>query len=1111
VQEQAAFFDGFEAVSHTDGKAKLWKPDLEPYKQTRTLPADVQPDSEGLYRHAGQTSIVMDGAPYEVTRSTEESPWTLKHPRRTDAFKPAVERSVEGGWRHAYEHAHEWRDGAYALKRTDPRLSRLGSDLQAVAEITDMTPDTLHHLHQSNLGLPPRVKDCAARLAIERRISAMIEAMKGGEATNTEFVQEQLHTLPRLSGWPQERFIEVLDESDQVMSRFPETAPRHDDDKSVHVHQADLEAGALLDTVVMGLYPEEVEGIIGRSTSESKLQLLAKKIATSLQSDRQPLFDWLYKAWDGTGTGDVATLREQAADLPVRMSQALLDNASGRDRAFLYDRKILGMGLARQVSEAQATLRQDRALTGLHLPRLANADTDTLTLRLMDRVQGWDDDFRLELRQEAVTGTLLDSVGEANAHTRAVIVKTSTGYQVTQTNGNTASILKSDTLIQAILDALPATQRNRMVFTDSDTLDVPTLRSRLLRAATGDTPHTRRLLQGERSETPKHLSACVQGNPPATTSHPRGLIRKVRKLYPLLTDARISAFLDNAGSTPMQRAERVKELGQQLNKLLIVLHSWREDKVQMKALPGKYEDIRHSRRQVANTIENCWRRVTRVNQLSSTLALEGSPVGPLPTLTEQDVAHVTQLSIKNMQAGNELAHFLKPFKRLVSLELDGNKLTELPVALSHMPDLKHLYLGRNQIRLTERTLYKLGEMRNLCTLSLSGNNLGATVDVSKMSKLQSLFLDNTHTTELPVGLFSSPHMNNVDLRGNQIRELPDWLFQVSNRVAATLNLSDNPLSVASQTKLENYRDNTGIGMGWLDDRPLIVSEQRAREVWMPKSVEQTYTSRNRTWQALRNEPDADKFFELLRELAGSADNRFVHQDMTRRVWRVIDAMQTDSVLGAQLLSMAERARCADDAASIFSNLEVAVELDRVVRSSVNAHDQAARLLELGRRMFRLDHLNKLAREHARANNPREAVEVELAYRIGLADRLELVGQPQRMRYESISSVKPADLETAYNKVLAAEASPELLTYLGDCTFWSDFLRQHHGQQFTDLNAPFHARLETAAQNDPTFGADYRAEVDRIASEQNTAETTLLKRLTEAAMTAENSRTCFALD
>ncbi|MHC8387695.1 NEL-type E3 ubiquitin ligase domain-containing protein [Pseudomonas sp. MDT2-39-1] len=1111
AKEQAAFFDGFEAVTRADGKARLWKPDLELYKQTTALPVDVQPDSQGLYRHGGLTSIVMEGAPYRVTRNAAGSAWTLNHPVRTDAYQPAVERNVEGGWRHAYEHAHEWRDGAYALGRTDPRLSNHGSDLEAIADITDMTPDTLHQLHESHLKLPQRLNDCVERFRIDRRITAMVAAMERGETENKDFIQEQLHTLPRLPGWPAERFIEVRDKEDLVLSRFPETAPHDDDVNSVHVHQSDLDSGKLLDTVISGLYPAEVEGILGRTTTESKSQLLAKQIATSLKRHRQPLFQWLYKNWDGTATGDVAILREHAADLPTQVCQELLENASGRDRSFLRDRKILGVDLAGQVSEAQAVIRLDRALTGLHLPQLANADTDKLTIGLMDRVQGWDDSGRLEVRQGSVTGTLLDSVGEADALSRGVIVKTSNGYQVNQTNGNVSSTAVSETLLESILDALSATQRTRMGFTGTDRLDIPTLRSRLSRAATGDPARAGRVLRGERSETPKHLSACVQADPPTAGSYAKGLIRKVRKLYPLFTDAQVSSFLDSAGSTQMQRVNRIKELQQQLKNLLGVLHTWRDDEVAMKKLPGQLNDIRVSRRQVANAIEKCWRRIAWQNQPSATLALERNPVGPLPTLTEQDVAHVRSLSVKDMQAGDELAYFLKSFKGLVTLKLDRNQLTRLPEVLSHMPDLEYLSLEGNQIQLTEHTLRKLADMRNLRTLGLSGNRLGATIDVSKMLDLKELLLRDTHATELPVGLARLPYLDLVDLRGNQIRELPQWLFQLPQRFARAINLRHNPISAASRTRLITYRNSMGVGMGLLPNDTAVLDDQRARDLWMPKPVEETYASRNRAWLALKNEPGSKEFFELLAEVGSSADSRFVNEDMTRRVWSVIEATRTDSALCTQLLSMAVKANCADDAATLFSNLEVTVEIDRVVRQSANAHDQAARLLRLGRSLFRLDYLSRMAREKAQANPALDAVEVELAYRTGLADRLELVGQPRHMRYASLSGVTAKDLDAAYNKVITAEISPELSTYIRGRTFWSDFLRQHHGKQFTDLTAPFHVRMETAFENEATLGANYRTQVDGIAEELNKAETAMLKLLTEKAMKADESRTCFALD
>ncbi|WP_460141143.1 NEL-type E3 ubiquitin ligase domain-containing protein [Pseudomonas sp. S2_E01] len=1115
VKEQAAYFERFEAVNRADGKAMLWKPDLAPYRQSSGVPSDLRPDSQGVYAQGDAHSIIMDGATYRVSRNAAGNAWQINHPTRTDAFEPQLEQTLAGGWRHVYEHAHEWPEAGYALGRSNPHLAERGSDLTALADITGMTPGRLHHLHESRLKLPQRVNDSAQRFKLDRQISELINAMERGETSHTRYVQAQLQVLPMLPDWPAERFIEVLDEQDVVIARFPKTAPKNDEINCVHVTQAQLGAGKLLQTIVDGLYPEQVKALVGHSSRESNARLLGEKIARYLKGNRKPLFERLYQAYDDTANKDIVLLREQAPQLPSRVAQEVLDGASGRDRHFLFDRKILGSDLARKVRQAEFSIRQDRALAGLHLPHLANADTESLTLALMDRVQGWDEGCRLELRQGSPTGDLLNSVGEAQAQSRGIIVKTATGYQVTQVTGNVSSTAASDSLAQAIIDALPARQRARMGMSGNDIQDVTSLRSRLVKAGTADPARTGRLLRGERDKTASHLLSCVQAAPPEGRAHARSLIRKVLKLFPLYTDVQAVAFLDHAGSTPLAQMSRLRELKQQLDVFRRTLYAWRDDTAQMAKLPGQLNDLRVSRRQVANALENCWRRVAPprwpVNQPYTTLTLESNPVGPLPTLTEQDVAHVRTLRVRDMNAGDELAYFLKPFKNLTRLELDGNKVTRLPEALSQMSGLQHLSLNDNQLILTEQTLRKLADMRGLHTLSLAGNRLGATLDVRKMLHLQGLFLGHTHATELPLGLERLPYLDMVDLRGNEIRKLPDWLFDSSRRLARTINLRHNPLSSESSARLKAYRDNTGEGMGFLDNDAAVISEQMARDFWMPKPNEHNYARRNHAWQALKNQPASDGFFRLLAETGSTADSRFVREDMTRRVWNVVEATGRDAALRDQLLSMAVKSNCADSAATLFSNLEVAVEIEQVVRQAINTHDRAARLINLGRSLFNLDYLDKIAREKVTADPTLDPVEVGLAYRTGLADRLELIGQPRHMRYASLGGVKPADLDVAYSRVVNAQLSSQLQEYLDARGFWTDFLREHHGKQFADLVEPFHARMQSAFDSQDTLGAGYRTKADGIMDELQQAERALMARLTQAALTAEESKTCFALD
>ncbi|WP_028620643.1 NEL-type E3 ubiquitin ligase domain-containing protein [Pseudomonas sp. Ant30-3] len=1112
-KEQTAFFDGFEAVKKADGSSRLWKPDPQPYAQLSPSGA-AHADAQGIHIDGVRTSILMDGATYNVVKDAASQHWRIKHPLRPDAFQPPLERNVEGGWRHIHEHSLEWLDSAYALKRTAPRLRDIPtSRLTQLAHISGMTPTDLYRLHDSNLKLPSRFNDCVERYRLNEKINGLIKAMEAGETSSTDFIPEQLHTLPRLPNWPTDRFIEIRDDKGLVKARYPQTATE-DNVNGVAVSQAQLDAGQLLDTVISGLSSKEVKGLIGATTKESKSLLLGQKIATTLKADRQPLHDWLYKQHDGVATGDVATLREHAADLPTRVAQELLENASVRDRLFLRDRKLLGFDLFGQVSAAQAGLRLDRALTGLQLPELANADTDTLALRLLDRVQGWDDGLRLEVRQDVPTGTLLDSVGKTGAPQSAVIVKTSSGYQVTQLAGTLVTTKNSKTLLEAIPHLLSGSQRTRMGLSGADHFDTVLLRERLVAVAAADPARTTRVLRGEHSEAPEHLSRCIQADSPVANTYAKGLTRKVRKLYPLYSDAEVSAFLDAAGTTDRLRANRIKELQLQWKTLRGALHAWRDDEAQMKKLPGTLNDLRVSRRQVANAIENCWRRVKPPrwpqDQAYTTLRLERNPCGALPTLSEQDVAHVRTLSIKNMNAGDELAYFLKPFKGLVRLELDNNQLTRLPEALSHMSDLEHLRLDGNKIALTEHTLRKLSDMRNLKTLGLTGNRLGATVDVSRMLDLQLLYLADTHATELPVGLARLPYLDVVNLERNEIRELPDWLFNASADFTDKLNLRHNPLSAASQAKLVAYRSRTGIGMGFAVNDITVLTEQKARDLWMPDSREENYAKRDATWTALKNEPGSDGLFRTLSEVGSTADNRYGHEDMKRRVWSVIDAAQADAALRDELLPMAVKANCDDSAALIFSNLEMRVYREAAVRESANVHDEAARLLSLGRSLFRLDYLDELAAAKAKADPKLDPVEVTLAYRTGLAEKLELVGQPRHMRFASLGGVKSTDLDTAYNKVLNAELTSDFVKSISKRDFWEEFLRKRHTTQFSRMDEPFHEEMETALEKEMPAGGENPA-VTAVRQKHQKAADALVKRLTDEALKANDAKTCFAFD
>ncbi|KFM64535.1 Leucine-rich repeat-containing G-protein coupled receptor 5, partial [Stegodyphus mimosarum] len=66
------------------------------------------------------------------------------------------------------------------------------------------------------------------------------------------------------------------------------------------------------------------------------------------------------------------------------------------------------------------------------------------------------------------------------------------------------------------------------------------------------------------------------------------------------------------------------------------------------------------------------------------------------------------------------------------LEINGNQLLELPLALSSLPNLKELSFSNNKIRFLSKSSFSSN--RHLTTLELSGNPI-EFVDKSTFSKL----------------------------------------------------------------------------------------------------------------------------------------------------------------------------------------------------------------------------------------------------------------------------------------------------------------------------------------------------------------------------------------
>ncbi|MGW8464512.1 NEL-type E3 ubiquitin ligase domain-containing protein [Pseudomonas sp. CLCA07] len=582
---------------------------------------------------------------------------------------------------------------------------------------------------------------------------------------------------------------------------------------------------------------------------------------------------------------------------------------------------------------------------------------------------------------------------------------------------------------------------------------------------------------------------------------------RVRQLYPGFDEFDVEEFLQTHGlaaQTELARLEREYEtLNQQLSAWAFSGGGARSRYIRAGQMAAGLSE-RAERYTAADRIRECWRR-----QSPQRNAADGSPIGfeldlsgqtldSVPDL-EADFSHVGSLKLNNMGLSVSPEGFLAHFKGVRWLDLSNNQLTAIPPALDDMHGLTRLFLQRNRIRLTPETAGILSRRTTLRAINLGRNPLGMAPDFTQITDLRSLGLNSIDIETWPEGLEAQPLLDVVDLRNNRITTIPEAVIappaEQLARVARRNNLihiGGNPLSEVAQQQLRDYwsrLEREGLdGEGAM--RPRVFEYQApaeratvgGRELtslqrWLKDLPADQIPDRQVQWQSLSAQEGSQGFFHVLNDLENAGAG---HADLQRRVWEVIDTLtevNPESVaLRQEMFEWAGRPACCDRAALSFSNLEIMALVYRA-RTLAMDGEQSAALLKLSRGLFRLDELEKIAladiehRKIAINNTPGlsaglktqqlrflEEVEIKLAYRYGLKDRLELPGQPRQVRFVHMGKVTPAMLDQACAKVVALDGSPEEFQSLVAKDFWKDFVTNKYRARFEAQREPYQARL-----------------------------------------------------
>lgn len=626
-------------------------------------------------------------------------------------------------------------------------------------------------------------------------------------------------------------------------------------------------------------------------------------------------------------------------------------------------------------------------------------------------------------------------------------------------------------------------------------------------------------------------------------------VERVQRLYPTKSIEEANVFIAGLGEGA---ATELARLEQELTTLQSQLDSWsfsggsgaRHQYVRSNQV-GINAAARDDRYTARDRILRCWRRETP-QQIS---AANGEPIGlelnlgglNLPNLPDLDAdfSHVGSLNLNNMNLSASPEGFLTRYRHLRWLNLASNQLRELPPALGEMNGLTRLALQNNQIRLTPDTARILSERVTLRAISLAGNPIGSTPDFSQMTDLRVINMRNTGIESWPTGVGAQPALELIQLADNMITTIPDSVIDPPDndrarmsRVNHLTDVSGNPLSVETMQRVANYAVRlleAGLTVIGRPNRLVVTAANGGRRLLPAAQVETPFRQwmagfdpdqialRSTQWHALRQQQGADAFFILLERLeplgAGQAD-------LQRRVWEVIDAITENNMeserLRNEIFDRAGEPKCCDRAAFSFSNLETTV---MVYRAGTQAMDQSqgVQLSTLSRGLLRLHEVDKIAsadiqRSEAVINDPavpeaeksshrtrlNEEVEIRLAYRHGLKDRLQLPGQPPRVAFTHMVGVSQTMLDAAYEKVVALDNSPEEFQALVSREFWQDYVTNKYRPQFEAQRQPWQERLDVLRDS---FAAQelsetkYKAQTNDQQAQLAIAEAELIQTLT----------------
>jgi len=1076
-----ASVDALVPVEGPGGQRRLWRVDLAPYERNISLPNDLRANEMGLLPFEGNTYLPLDGKLYAVRYDSTRLQWRIEHPAGEAFHAVPLRHNGTGTWQTVYERAATW-PAEQLFRRLGQSVAGLGDRVRLqIRQLCAGQENALRQTLADNQRPPALLLDTIKRFRIDQAIEDFISEGPNALPRTLEQGDLRLRLLTSLPGWPENRVIQVINTSGEVMEEYGQRTSGQF--SSLQIIESQLKNGDLLKSSLNMLNESERSELLGANPADSgeRVRLLNQRLRQSAGQRRQWLFDTLYAASEKTDDPRVKRILGVFPGLPSSVARELISHGTSAELDLLGER--IPPRFSEEIRWFLRQVKLNRVCESWYLSASRSVQGDRLALHTLGRLPGWPaKGLRVELRKQRFASLALEAMGDSDAATLRVILNEGHQYNVFDRSGTLLG--RADELFDAMVQALPESARKALGLPDAE--HGAWLKQRIVGQIAQDAYSAQETLGlapfNRRFRPPMRLSSGRIGYPLSNGARSIGyselLSSRVRGLYPGFSSGEVDGFLASLNLSEPACLVELERLRAEYETLSATLDNWahRQTWRHVRGTPQVMPTYHDNKQRVVDAILACWRKQSNRSLLGGRyyyeLDLLGMRVGDLPPISA-DFSHVGFLFMNDMAVASTELSFLAHFKQLRWLSLGFNHLSSLPPELGQMSELLQLHLQANQIVMNAQASGVLARLTKLKFLNLSDNPLFLPPDVGGMSGLEYLLLRNTDIDRWPRGLSQLHGLQRVDLRDNRISTIPESVYVAPQAVNRVTHLHDNPtLSAEGMQRLRRYEQETGINFG-------IETQGRQRahvlrrtesllecERWIEGIPAEQRAPKEQQWLLLHRQQGSEDFFRLLADLSVTAEYREARQALSARVWQVLEAASQYQDLREDLFVLASHPHtCSDGAELIFSDMEVKVMVNqaRAMAAGTEASTEL-NLLKLTRGFWRLDEVEVLAEEEiqARLKAPGarrvDPLEVRLGYRIGLTERLLLPGQPRHMTFNELARVTPGQLDAAYAKVLAREKTSAYPRALASREFWATYLKDRYPARFEAIDAQHQAAV-----------------------------------------------------